>query len=395
MSESGVSGLAPYASNPERSRGRRHAEPEAVGQSAFQRDRDRVIHSTGFRRLAYKTQVFLNHEGDLFRTRMTHSLEVALLARRMARALQLHEDLCETIALAHDLGHTPFGHTGQHALDDCVRATAPASVGFEHNAQSLRVVDHLEECSLAFDGLNLSFETREGILKHCSHRHALALVAQEPGGVAERFLRRTQPSLEAQLCNLADELAYNAHDIDDGMRAGLLCYEALRELPLFERFHREVLAQHPAAQGKRLLGAVIGRMLSQQVDDLIAHSTARIAAHHPLGADDVARAPALIACSDEGAAAVLQLKAHLRQHLYQHPRVAAANDVVRQVVRELFAAYLREPAQMPTSHAVRLPVWAAVTDYIAGMTDRYALREHERLIGGQLARRLPSQLLSF
>ncbi|OYT99141.1 MAG: deoxyguanosinetriphosphate triphosphohydrolase [Burkholderiales bacterium PBB1] len=388
-------GLAPYASAPERSRGCRHPEPAVPGQTVFQRDRDRVVHSTAFRRLAYKTQVFLNHEGDLFRTRITHSLEVAQLARSIARSLRLNEDLCEVISLAHDLGHTPFGHAGQHALDDCVREADPSSLGFEHNAQSLRVVDHLEERCLTHDGLNLSFEAREGILKHCSLRHAQALEAAEPGGVALRFIQRTRPGLEAQLCNVADELAYNAHDIDDGVRAGLLEYAQLLELPFFERFHRQVLAEHPQADGRRLLFEVIRRMLSYQVDDLISASNDRMARHELRDATDVARAPTLVACGDEVSAHSVQLKAFLRHQLYQHPRVVAANDVVRQVLRDLFQAYVDAPEQMPPSHAARVPRQLAITDYIAGMTDRFALREHARLFGDQLTSQLPRQLLPF
>ncbi len=395
MSARPSTALAPYASAPERSRGCRHRESGAPDQTIFQRDRDRVIHSTAFRRLAYKTQVFLNHEGDLFRTRITHSLEVAQLARSIARSLQLNEDLCEVISLAHDLGHTPFGHAGQHALDDCVRAADPGSLGFEHNAQSLRVVDHLEQQCLTHDGLNLSYEAREGILKHCSPRHARALEATEPGGVGLRFLQRTRPSLEAQLCNLADELAYNAHDIDDGVRAGLLDQAQLLELPFFEVFHREVLAEHPAADGRLLLFEVIRRMLAYQVRDLIAASSDRIAQHAPVDAVEVAQAPALVVCGDEVSAAATRLKAFLRLQLYQHPRVVAANDVVRQVVRDLFQAYLEAPDQMPPSHAVRMPLQLAITDYIAGMTDRFALREHARLFGDQLTSQLPRQLLPF
>jgi hypothetical protein len=237
--------LAPYACDPALSRGRRHAEPPAPTRDAFQRDRDRIVHSTAFRRLVYKTQVFLNHEGDLFRTRLTHSLEVAQLGRSIARALQLNEDLVEAIALAHDLGHTPFGHAGQDALNACMADHG----GFEHNLQSLRVVDALEHRYPQYDGLNLSFETREGILKHCSRANAERIEAAEPGGVARRFLDRTQPGLEAQLCNLADAIAYNAHDIDDGVRSGLISVEQLADVELFERYRREALAEYPAAAG--------------------------------------------------------------------------------------------------------------------------------------------------
>src|SRR3954469_20528895 len=257
--------LAAYACDAARSRGRRHAEPPAPTRNDFQRDRDRIVHSTAFRRLVYKTQVFLNHEGDLFRTRLTHSIEVAQLARSIARPLRFNEDLVEAIALAHDLGHTPFGHAGQDALNECMAAHG----GFEHNLQSLRVVDELEERYPSFDGLNLTFETREGILKHCSRHHAQRLCGAEPDGVARRFLDGTRPSLEAQLCNVADEIAYNAHDIDDGVRSGLLSLEQMREVPLIERLERETLAQHPNLAGRRLLFEIIRRMLSELVYDVI------------------------------------------------------------------------------------------------------------------------------
>ncbi|MDD2846377.1 MAG: deoxyguanosinetriphosphate triphosphohydrolase, partial [Rhodoferax sp.] len=260
--------LACYACDPALTRGRRHPEPAAPTRTDYQRDRDRIVHSSAFRRLVYKTQVFLNHEGDLFRTRLTHSLEVAQLARSVARSLRINEDLVEAIALAHDLGHTPFGHAGQDALNACMAEHG----GFEHNLQSLRMVDALEQRYPQFDGLNLTFETREGILKHCSRQNAEQIEAAEPGGVGQRFLLRQQPSLEAQLCNLADEIAYNAHDIDDGVRSGLITLAQLREVPLFDRYRAQAQAEYPhlgslEAQ-RRLLYEAIRRMLSEQVYDV-------------------------------------------------------------------------------------------------------------------------------
>ena len=282
-----MSTLAAYACKPAQSRGRRIFEPAAPTRSEFQRDRDRIIHSTAFRRLVYKTQVFMNHEGDLFRTRLTHSLEVAQLGRSIGRSLQLDEDLIEAIALAHDLGHTPFGHAGQDVLDECMKAHG----GFEHNLQSLRVVDKLEQRYPDFDGLNLSFETREGILKHCARRNALLLEAAEPGGVAVRFLNGGQPSLEAQLCNLADEVAYNAHDIDDGVRSGLLTLDQLEAVPLVQRYLREALAEHPSLGGKRLLFETIRRMLSAQVYDIIDTTATALASAEPADVTPSVRTP--------------------------------------------------------------------------------------------------------
>ena len=363
------------------SRGRRIAEAPSPMRDDFQRDRDRIVHSTAFRRLVYKTQVFLNHEGDLFRTRLTHSLEVAQLARSIARALGLNEDLCEAIALAHDLGHTPFGHAGQDALDECVRASDPASAGFEHNFQSLRVVDSLEERYPSHDGLNLTFETREGILKHCSLRHARELEEQEPGGVGQRFIDRTQPSLEAQLCNLADEIAYNAHDIDDGVRSGLIEYEQLLELAPFADVHRQVLTDHPGVTGRRLLFEVIRRTLSRHVHDVIDTSARNLERQRPVDADAARAGPSLIALGDALGPELAEVKAFLRARLYRHPRVVATTDGARQVVRDLFHAYATDPGQMPAPHAARAPLQQTVVDYVAGMTDRFALREHVRLKG--------------
>ena len=370
-----------YASDPARTRGRRYPEVPAPTRNEYQRDRDRVIHSTAFRRLVYKTQVFLNHEGDLFRTRLTHSLEVAQLGRSIARTLGLNEDLVEAVALAHDLGHTPFGHAGQDALDECVRRADPQSAGFEHNFQSLRVVDLLEERYPTYDGLNLSFEAREGILKHCSRRHAEALECDEPGGVGLRFIKRTQPSLEAQVCDLADKIAYNAHDIDDGVRSGLLAHEQMLALPMFERFHREVLLEFPTLTGRRLLYETIRRMLSAQVYDVIDTTDALIATHAPADADAARAMPPLVRFSLALQAEVAQVKSFLFQHLYRHPRVMATTEGARQVVRLLFEAYLADPTQLPGQHARRQPLQQAIADYIAGMTDRFALREHERLTG--------------
>ena len=372
--------LAPYACHPERSRGRRHAEPPAPTRTEFQRDRDRIVHSTAFRRLVYKTQVFLNHEGDLFRTRLTHSLEVAQLGRSIARSLSLNEDLVEAIALAHDLGHTPFGHAGQDALNDCMAADG----GFEHNLQSLRVVDALEERYPHYDGLNLCFETREGILKHCSRANAQALENAEPGGVGQRFLLRHQPSLEAQLCNLADEIAYNAHDIDDGVRSGLITLEQLEAVDLFDGHRREALAAYPQLRGRRLLYESIRRMLSAQVYEVIDATRAAIRSVQPASADDVRAAMPLVCFGEAMAAQSAELKRFLFRNLYRHDQVMQTTQQAREIVRGLFQAYLANPQEMQAGFASRPDRARAVADYVAGMTDRFAVREHERLTGRRL-----------
>jgi dGTPase len=372
--------LAGYACDPARSRGRRYAEAAAPTRTEYQRDRDRIVHSTAFRRLVYKTQVFLNHEGDLFRTRMTHSLEVAQLGRSIARALHLNEDLVEAIALAHDLGHTPFGHAGQDALNECMADAG----GFEHNLQSLRVVDRLEERYPRFDGLNLTFETREGILKHCSVANAQRLEASEPDGVGRRFLERWQPSLEAQLCNLSDEIAYNAHDIDDGVRSGLLTIEQLAEVELFEQFRREAQRENPQLQGRRLLYEAIRLMLSAQVYDVIDSTAAALQATSTHDVEAVRRAGPLVRFSEPMRRQSAELKAFLLRNLYRHPQVMETTTQARCVVRELFDAYRHDPRQMPADFAARAATGRGVADYIAGMTDRFAAREHERLTGRKL-----------
>jgi dGTPase len=374
--------LAAQACDPSQSRGRRFTEPAAPTRNAFQRDRDRIVHSTAFRRLVYKTQVFLNHEGDLFRTRLTHSLEVAQLGRSIARALGLNEDLVEAVALAHDLGHTPFGHAGQDTLNECMSGYG----GFEHNLQSLRVVDQLEERYPAFDGLNLSFETREGVLKHCSRVHAEQLELTEPGGVGRRFLDRTQPSLEAQLCNLADAIAYNAHDMDDGVRSGLISTEQLLDVKLFAHYHQQALAEHPSLSHKprRLLYETIRRMLSDQVYDVIDTTRHAVTRAGVKTADEARLAGPLVGFSPEMKARTDELKTFLFAKLYRHPQVTANTDHAKDAVRELFAAYVAQPAEMSADFAASQDLHRSVADYIAGMTDRFALREHERLTGRKL-----------
>ncbi len=376
--------LAAFASDPARTRGRRHPEHAAPTRTDFQRDRDRIVHSTAFRRLVYKTQVFLNHEGDLFRTRLTHSLEVAQLGRSIARPLGLNEDLVEAVALAHDLGHTPFGHAGQDALNACMQPHG----GFEHNLQSLRVVDHLEERYPAYDGLNLTFETREGILKHCSARNAQLIEAAEPGGVARRFIDRTQPSLEAQLCNLADAIAYNAHDIDDGVRSGLISMAQLQDVPLFEDHRLAALSEHPGlaepARARRLLYETIRRMLSAQVYDVIAATRQGLLVAAPLDAEAARLCPPLVRFSPAMHAQSTALKQFLFAQLYRHPQVMQTMSQASVVVQELFEAYSSQPAEMPSDFAARADTFRAVADYIAGMTDRFAAKEHERLTGRRL-----------
>jgi len=367
-----VAELAPYAVADDRSRGRVFPEPKPKTRGEFQRDRDRIVHSTAFRRLEYKTQVFVNHEGDLFRTRLTHSLEVAQIGRAVARALRLNDDLVEAIALAHDLGHTPFGHAGQEALNDCMGEFG----GFEHNLQSLRIVDRLEERYGAFDGLNLMFETREGILKHCPPAKA-----RELGELGRRFLEDRRPSLEAQICNLADEIAYNNHDVDDGLRSGLLTIGQLEEVGLFARHAEAARRAFPDLAERRLVYETVRGMIDALVTDLLAESGRRIAAAGVQTLADVRAAPPLIAFSAAMAAENAALKRFLLEHLYRHERVKAMTDRARQVVAELFAAYSASPELLPAPYQ---PLAAAdlartVADYIAGMTDRYALKEHRRL----------------
>lgn len=366
--------LAPYAARSDNSLGRQTPESSPQTRSEFQRDRDRIIHCTAFRRLEYKTQVFVNHEGDLFRTRLTHSIEVAQIARSLARNLQLNEDLVEAISLAHDLGHTPFGHAGQDALNACMKDYG----GFEHNLQSLRVVDALEQRYGAFDGLNLSFETREGILKHCSLPNAQLL-----GEVGRRFIEKKQPSLEAQLTNLADEIAYNNHDIDDGLRSGLLSLDQLQEVGLFARFFAEVQTEFVGISGRRAINETVRRMINALVVDLIETSRANISKANIRSIADVRNAPPLIGFSAAMKEEAQMLKRFLRKNLYQHYQVNRMTSKARRIVTDLFDIFLSGPQLLPPDYQVEggdLTAQARrVADYIAGMTDRYAMREYRKL----------------
>jgi len=364
--------LAPYAACATASRGRLHPEPVTQSRSEFQRDRDRIVHSTAFRRLEYKTQVFVNHEGDLFRTRLTHSLEVAQIGRTVARTLGLDEDLVEAIALAHDLGHTPFGHAGQDALNACMSEHG----GFEHNLQSLRVVDLLEERYAAFDGLNLTFEAREGILKHCSIANAEKL-----GEVGLRFIERTRPSLEAQIANLADEIAYNNHDVDDGLRSGLITLDQLAEVRLFARHHAEIMKAYPKLTGRRVITETVRRIINTLILDLVATTRANIERHGVKNIDDVRAAPPLAAFSDAQQDENRELKRFLFHKLYRHYKVSRMSNKASRIVTELFGAFLSDARLLPPEHQARESVEGAraVADYVAGMTDRYAMREYRRL----------------
>jgi dGTPase len=373
--------LASYAAIDEQSRGRRFPEPPPRFRTEFQRDRDRIIHSNAFRRLVYKTQVFVNHEGDLYRTRITHSLEVAQIGRTVARALDINETLTEAICLAHDLGHTPFGHAGQDALNACMREYG----GFEHNLQSLRVVDELEERYAEFSGLNLTFECREGVLKHCSAQNARLL-----GDVGERFLNRTQPGLEAQLANLADAIAYNNHDVDDGVRAGLINVEDLRDVHVFARFHSAVVELYPQTPPRRQLYETIRRMVDYLVSDLIIQSKKNIV---DSGADSIqavrSQPRPLISLSDGVLEEHQELKRFLRARLYNHPKVREVMDEAGSTLKDLFDAYMDDPSRLPPEHQSLVaraeseggkPARArVVADYVAGMTDRFAYVEATRL----------------
>ena len=376
-----MNGLAPYAANETNSRGRKYPEPAPTYRTEFQRDRDRIVHSTAFRRLEYKTQVFVNHEGDLFRTRLTHSIEVAQIGRAMARALHLNEDLTEAISLAHDLGHTPFGHAGQDALNHCMRDFG----GFEHNLQSLRVVEDLEEKYADFNGLNLTYEAREGILKHCSPRHAQTL-----GQLGERFINKHQPSLEAQLANLADEIAYNNHDVDDGIRAQLIGLDRLSEIPLFSQIRIEVEKSYPTIEERRKTHEIVRRMIDRLANDLIETTTRNLAKARPQSLADVRNAKSpLVSFSPEIQQQNLALKRFLRENLYSQYRVYRMAKKARIVVSDLFNAFFEDPKLLPQKHLNRARNMEnnsgdtgrarAIADYIAGMTDRYAIMEHGKL----------------
>lgn len=375
-------GLAPIACCSSDSRGRRHAEPESATRNPFQRDRDRIIHSTAFRRLEYKTQVFVNHEGDHYRTRLTHSLEVAQIARSICRAMGLHEDLAEAVALAHDLGHTPFGHSGQDALDCLMRPYG----GFEHNRQSLRVVEKLEKRYISFDGLNLSFETREGLVKHHSPHDT-----PRNEDLAEYRLDE-QATLEAQIGNLSDEIAYNNHDVDDGLRAGILQLEELREVSLFRMHLEQVEAEYSVLDERLKATETIRRMINFLIMDVITETSRRIEENSVGTLADVRKADKpLVGFSREARQMNGELKKFLFRNMYHHYRVMRMANKAERVIQDIFTAYMEHPQMLPERAQRDVAVVDSgkgrsgsgkariIADYIAGMTDRYALEEHDRL----------------
>jgi len=373
--------LAPYAAKEETSRGRVYTESAPNYRGQYQRDRDRIIHSAAFRRLEYKTQVFVNHEGDMFRTRLTHSIEVAQIGRTIARALNLNEDLTEAICLAHDLGHTPFGHAGQDRLNMCMKDYG----GFEHNLQSLRVVEVLEEKYAEFPGLNLMYETREGILKHCSRSKAAEL-----GELGRRFLEGGQSGLEAQVANMADEIAYNNHDVDDGLRAGLISMEQLTACRLFDTQHRSVVDKWPELTEKTMTHETIRRMINYLVSDLVNTSRKNIDIHKPEKIEMVRSLNVpLISFSDEVHELQVELKRFLSVNLYQHGRVKQMTDQAKEIIQTLFDSYMNDASLLPPDTRLRSARdhensgtsgrARVVADYIAGMTDRFAIAEYERV----------------
>jgi dGTPase len=375
------SGLAEYAVTQDQSPGRKFSEPACQTRTEYQRDRDRIVHSTAFRRLEYKTQVFINHEGDLYRTRLTHSIEVAQIARSISRALSLNEDLTEAIALAHDLGHTAFGHAGQDALHQCMKDYG----GFEHNLQSLRVVDFLEEKYPEFDGLNLMFETREGILKHCSVKNA-----RDMGTIGQRFIDRTQPSLEAQLTNIADEIAYNNHDVDDGLRSGLITIQQLQQVALFDRHYFEVNTRFSDLPNKRKAQETIRRIINQLVCDLIDNTLKNIEHNNIKSIQDVRSSKiVIVAFSTDVKKQMVELKSFLHANLYQHEQVNKMSANAKKVISNLFTSFYSNPELLPDEHRTKAfarkeiggddEFARVIADYIAGMTDRYAQIEYGRI----------------
>lgn len=380
---------APYACRPEASRGRLFSEPESATRSVFQRDRDRIIHSSAFRRLKHKTQVFVYHEGDYFRTRLTHSLEVAQIARSISRALRLDEDLAEALALAHDLGHPPFGHAGEDALKACMEGYG----GFDHNAQTLRNITRLEQRYAAFDGLNLSWETLEGVVKHNgplipsrdADKSGLPEGIREFSGQWDLQLH-SYASAEAQVAALADDIAYNNHDMDDGLRAGLFSIDEMLDVPVIADLVGEVMGLYPGLTGKRLRHEVIRRLITLMVNDLLTESRQRLSELNPKSADDVrAASEPVIAFSRDMIARDRELRSFLFANMYRHYRVNRTTSKARRIVNELFELFVNEPEVLPDEwsrgcDAPRsLTTARVVCDYIAGMTDRYAALEYRRL----------------
>jgi len=373
--------LATFAVLPNESKGRAYNEDHSNYRNEFQRDRDRIIHSSAFRRLEYKTQVFVNHEGDMFRTRLTHSIEVAQIGRTIARALDVNEDLTEAICLAHDLGHTPFGHAGQDALNSCMKDFG----GFEHNLQSLRIVDLLEERYADFPGLNLTYETREGILKHCSQKNALGL-----GELGQRFIKKNKPSLEAQIANIADEIAYNNHDIDDGLRANLLNIDLLRESKFVESNYREVVKKWKDLNERQIRHEIVRRMIDYIVSDLIETSKDLIGKYKPASVDSIRECgKSLIKMSQTTEKEHNNLKKILRKNLYQHEQVNLMSQRATETVKYLFNIYMEQPIFLTDELHMKITKDSQtkdeqrkariIADYIAGMTDRFALSEYKRI----------------